>query len=115
VVDGHGNRLPVTISAANVNDCRTCSLPWKRSRRFAGYEVNHGAAWRSRTATKGCDSGVKWRVLRAHGIVPALDMARHRIEGATGRDRWVVERTQSWLNRIRRLEIRYALICWRLL
>jgi transposase len=59
-------------------------------------------------------------------------IARHGIESSErlGRHRWVVERTLSWLNRLRRLKVRYerradihqaflslgcALICWRAL
>jgi transposase len=32
---------------------------------------------------------------------------RHRAKNRLGRYRWVVERTLSWLNRFRRLKIRY--------
>jgi IS5 family transposase len=67
------------------------------------------------------------RVLRSRGIIPRI--ARRGIEPRErlGRYRWVVERTLSWLNRFRRLKMRYerradidqafltlgcALICW---
>jgi IS5 family transposase len=66
--------------------------------------------------------------LRKRGITPRI--ARRGIESSErlGRHRWVVERTLSWVNRFRRLKIRYerrddvhqafldlgcALICWR--
>jgi IS5 family transposase len=66
--------------------------------------------------------------LRKRGITPRI--ARRGIESSEklGRYRWVVERTLSWVNRNRRLKVRYerrddihqafldlgcALICWR--
>ncbi len=66
--------------------------------------------------------------LRRRGI--AVRIARRGVESSArlGRPRWVVERTFSWLNRYRRLRVRYerradiplalvllgcALICWR--
>jgi transposase len=67
--------------------------------------------------------------LRRRGIIPRI--ARRGIESRErlGRDRWVVERTLSWLNRFRRPKVRYerraeiheaflslgcALVCWNL-
>ena len=66
--------------------------------------------------------------MRKRGITPRI--ARRGIESSEkpGRHRCVVERTLSWLNRFRRLKVRYerrddihqefldlgcALICWR--
>jgi len=66
--------------------------------------------------------------LRKRGITPRI--ARRGIESSEklGRYRWVVERTLSWMNRFRRLKVRYerrddihqafldlgcVLICWR--
>lgn len=68
------------------------------------------------------------KALRRRGIIHRI--ARRGIESSErlGRHRWVVERTLSWLNRFRRLKVRYerrddihqafldigcALICWR--
>ena len=73
------------------------------------------------------DRALRW-ALRQRGIIPRL--ARRGIDSSQrlGRYRWVVERTLSWLNRFRRLKVRYerradlhhafltlgcALICWR--
>jgi IS5 family transposase len=78
-------------------------------------------------ADKAYDSQPLRKELRKRGITPRI--ARRGIESSTrlGRHRWVVERTLSWLNRYRRLRIRYerraamhlaflqigcALICW---
>lgn len=78
-------------------------------------------------ADKGYDYPRCRQALRRRGISPRI--ARRGVESKDrlGRHRWVVERTLSWLNRYRRLRIRYerrddihqaflslscALICW---
>lgn len=78
-------------------------------------------------ADKGYDSRKNREALRRRHILPRI--ARRRIESRQklGRHRWVVERTLAWLNRFRRLKVRYerradihqafltlgcALICW---
>ena len=78
-------------------------------------------------ADKGYDFGHCRKALRKRGITDCI--ARRGIESSErlGRYRWVVERTLSWLNRYRRLKVRYerradvhqgflelgcALICW---
>ncbi len=78
-------------------------------------------------ADKGYDYPRCRKALRKRGIVPRI--ARRGVESSErlGRHRWVVERTLSWLNRYRRLKVRYerradvhqaflelgcALICW---
>ena len=67
------------------------------------------------------------KALRNRGITPRI--ARRGIDSSErlGRHRWVVERTLSWINRCRRLKVRYerragihqaflslgcALVCW---
>ena len=79
-------------------------------------------------ADKGYDFPRCHKAFRKRGITPRI--ARRGIESSEklGRHRWVVERTLSWLNRYRRLKVRYerrtdihqafldlgcALICWR--
>ncbi len=78
-------------------------------------------------ADKGYDYPRCRQALRKRGITPRI--ARRRIDSSErlGRHRWVVDRTLSWLNRYRRLKVRYerradihqaflslgcALICW---
>ena len=58
-------------------------------------------------ADKGYDVRHCRRYLRRRGI--ACRIARKGVESATrlGRHRWVVERTFAWLNRYRRLALRY--------
>jgi IS5 family transposase len=81
-------------------------------------------------ADRAYDSSRCRRALRARGVIPRI--ARRGIESRErlGRYRWVVERTLSWLNRFRRLKVRYerradmhealltigcALVCWNVL
>lgn len=78
-------------------------------------------------ADKGYESKKNKAALRRRGIAPRI--ARKGVESKQklGRHRWVVERTHSWLNRYKRLKVRYerradihetflklgcALICW---
>jgi transposase len=130
VVDRNGIPLAVKLSAANVNDVsRFAELldaiePIKRPRgrprtrpaklhADKAYEAEHCRAY-----------------LRRRGI--GCRIARKGIESSErlGRYRWVVERTQAWLSRFRRLDVRYerrsdihhafldlgcALICWNFL
>jgi IS5 family transposase len=58
-------------------------------------------------ADKGYASRANRRALRRRGIAPRI--ARKGMESSQklGRHRWVVERTISWLNRYRRLKVRY--------
>jgi IS5 family transposase len=58
-------------------------------------------------ADKGYDYSFCRKGLRKRGIIARI--ARRGIESKErlGRHRWVVERTHSWLNRYRRLKIRY--------
>ena len=79
-------------------------------------------------ADKGYDFSRCRKAIRKRGITPRI--ARRSIESSErlGQHRWVVERTLSWLNRFRRLKVRYerrddvhqafldlgcVLICWR--
>jgi IS5 family transposase len=58
-------------------------------------------------ADKGYDHAFCRQALRKRGIIPRI--ARRGIESSErlGRHRWRVERTLSWLHRLRRLRIRY--------
>jgi IS5 family transposase len=127
VVEGKGIPLAVTISAANVHDIKMmeetldaiCPIKQKRGRPRKRPAKLH--------ADKAYDSREKREALRRRGIKSRI--ARKGVESSErlGRHRWVVERTHSWLNRYRRLKIRYerlsdihlaflyigcSLICW---
>jgi len=58
-------------------------------------------------ADKAYDFACCRQALRQRGITPRI--ARRGIESSErlGRHRWVVERTLAWLNRMRRLKVRY--------
>ena len=127
MVERKGIPLAVIISAANVHDIKMMDktidaiTPIKRP---AGRPRKRPSKLH---ADKAYDSREQRRALRRRGITPRI--ARKGVESSEklGRHRWVVERTHSWLNRYRRLKIRYerlaeihlaflylgcALICW---
>ncbi len=58
-------------------------------------------------ADRGYDSQLHRQALRARKIRPII--AKHRTEHGSGlgTERWVVERTLSWLHQYRRLRTRY--------
>lgn len=108
MVDARGIPLAVLVSAANVHDSKmmlatvdaiepikskTRGRPRRRPRKLH--------------ADKAYSARYLRKALRTRGIMPRI--ARIGIEPKVrlGRHRWVVERTLSWLNRFRRLKIRY--------
>ena len=128
MVDSSGVPLAVTLSAANAHDSRVmlevvdAIEPIKCCRR--GRPRQRPAKLH---ADKAYDSAPLRAELRRRGITPRI--ARRGVESSErlGRYRWVVERTGAWLNRYRRLKVRYerrddihqaflelgcALICW---
>jgi len=127
VVDRQGVPLAVKLSAANVHDSQMmldtidAIEPIKRP---VGRPRKRPAKLH---ADKAYDSQPLREELRRRSITPRI--ARRGIESSErlGRHRWVAERTLAWLNRYRRLRIRYerradmhlaflhigcALICW---
>jgi len=110
VVDRLGLPLAVTISGANAHDSRLLEQtvdaipPLRLPHRQRGRP-------RQRPAKLHADTGYDYprcrQALRRRGIIPRI--ARRGIESSErlGRYRWVVERTLSWLNRFRRLKVRY--------
>jgi IS5 family transposase len=129
VVDRRGVPLAVIHTAANVHDSKALEeavdaiVPICKPRRGRPRKRP-----KKLHADKGYDFPRCRKALRVRGITPRI--ARRGIESSErlGRHRWVVERTLSWLNRYRRLKVRYerradihqafldlgcALICWR--
>jgi IS5 family transposase len=110
VVDRQGLPLAITISGSNVHDSRLLDqtvdaiLPLRLSHQRRGRPRKRPVKLH---ADKGYDYPRCRRALRARGIIPRI--ARRGIESSErlGRHRWVVERTLSWLNRFRRLKVRY--------
>jgi transposase len=133
VVDAAGLPLAVMLSAANVHDSQLLELtldaipPIPQSRGGRGQPRRRPDKMH---ADKGYDYPRCRAACRKRGIIPHI--ARRGIESSErlGRHRWVVERTLAWLNRFRRLTVRYerradlhraflslgcALICWQAL
>jgi IS5 family transposase len=123
----------VILSAANVHDSKLVEAALDA---IPSLRRPHGARGRPRKrpeklhADKGYDFARCRAACRKRGIAPRI--ARRGVESSErlGRHRWVVERTLAWLNRFRRLTVRYerradlhqaflslacALICWRFL
>lgn len=107
MVERQGIPLVIRHSAANVNETTLLAtlvdaipaIRQKRGRPRRRPQKLH--------ADKAYDSAANREALRQRGIVPRI--ARRRIESSQklGQHRWVVERTLSWLNRYRRLKVRY--------
>jgi len=107
VVDCQGIPLAILLTAANVNETTMLEPtldaidPIKRPRGRPRKRPD------KLHADKGYESKKNKAALRRRGIAPRI--ARKGIESKQrlGRHRWVVERTHSWLNRFRRLKVRY--------
>ena len=107
-MDRRGTPLGVVLSGANRHDsvrlaATLDAIPGVRSGR-------RGRPRRRPVklhADKAYDSKRCRRECRERGVIPRI--ARKGIESSQrlGRHRWVVERTHAWLNRLRRLTVRY--------
>jgi IS5 family transposase len=131
VVDRRGVPLSVTHTAANVHDSKVLEeavdavppipkprgRPRKRPKKKLHAEKGYDFP-RCRQALR--KRGITPRIARRRGIESSEKLGRYR--------RWAVQRTLSWLNRNRRLKVRYerrddvhqafldlgcAPICWR--
>ena len=108
VTDARGTPLGVLTGPANQHDSRMLAPTLD-----AVPPVRGGGRGRPRRrpgklhADKGYDHRRCRRECRQRGITPRI--ARRGVESSErlGRHRWVVERTLAWLNRFRRLAIRY--------
>lgn len=104
---GQGNPLAVALTGGNVNDVtQTLPLvdgippvrgrrgrPRRRPKRLLGDRAYHSKNHR--------------RALRARGISARIAKPNSPHGSGLGRERWVVERTLSWLHQYRRLRVRY--------
>jgi len=104
---GHGNPLAIALTGGNVNDVtQTLPLvdaippvrgkrgrPRQRPKRLLGDRAYHSKKHR--------------RALRARGISARIAKPNSPHGSGLGRERWVVERTLSWLHQYRRLRVRY--------
>src|SRR5919112_1892777 len=129
VVDRNGIALAVIHSAANVHDSKVLE---EAVDAIEPIRKPHRGRPRKRPEKLHADKAYDFprcrEALRKRGITPRI--ARRGIESSEklGKYRWVVERTLAWMNRFRRLKVRYerrddihqafldlgcALICWR--
>jgi transposase len=104
---GQGNPLAIALTAGNVNDItQTMTLidgippvkgkrgrPRRRPKRLLGDRAYHSKRNR--------------RELRARGISAKVARPGSPHGSGLGRERWVVERSISWLHQYRRLRVRY--------
>lgn len=120
----------MTLSAANVNDCQMLVATLEAIAPVRGKRGRPRRWPQQLHADKGYDYALCRLACRQRGITPRI--ARRGVESSErlGRHRWVVERTLAWLNRYRRLTVRYerqasshrafltlgcALTCWQAL
>jgi IS5 family transposase len=128
VVDREGIPLSVIHSAANVHDSKVLEEAVDAIEPIRRPRGRPRKRPKKLHADKAYDFPRCREALRKRGITPRI--ARRGIESSErlGRYRWAVERTLSWVNRLRRLKVRYerrddihqafldlgcALICWR--
>jgi IS5 family transposase len=128
VVDREGLPLSVIHSAANVHDSKVLEEAVDAIEPIRRPRGRPRKRPKKLHADKAYDFPRCREALRKRGIIPRI--ARRGIESSEklGRYRWTVERTLSWMNRNRRLKVRYerrddihqafldlgcALICWR--
>jgi IS5 family transposase len=130
LVDRGGVPLAVRHTAANVHDSRMLEAmldavsPIRRARARPGRPRKRPEKLH---ADKGYDFSRCREALRQRGIIPRIGRRGLDSSSRLGRHRWVVERTLAWLNRYRRLKVRYerradvhqaflslgcALVCW---
>jgi transposase len=107
VVEAQGIPLAVTLTGANVHDCRVFEEVLDAIPAIKGPEGQLRKSPDKLHADKAYDFAHCRRALRQRGIQSRI--ARRGIESGARlrRHRWVVERTLAWLARFRRLVIRY--------
>ena len=107
MVDRKGTPLAICLSAANGHDSQVVDDLLDAIRPIKGLQGRP----RQRPATVHADKGYDYPrcrdACRRRGSTPRI--ARRGLESREklGRHRWVVERTLAWLNRLRRLTVRY--------
>ena len=107
MVERGGLPLAAVLSGANVHDCRMLEAALDAVPALAGRRGRPRRRPEKLHADKGYDFARCRAALRARGIQARI--ARRGVESSQrlGRHRWVVERTLAWLNRFRRLRVRY--------
>ena len=107
-VDARDTPLGVLTGPANQHDSRMLAPVLDAIRALRSGRRGRLRQWPDKLhADKGRDHRRCRRECHARGVRPRI--ARRGVESSQrlGRHRWVVERTYAWLNRIRRLVVRY--------
>jgi len=107
VTDARGIPLATTVTGANAHDV-TELLPLVDA--IPAVSGKRGRPRRRPDRLQGdraYDSGPHRKQLRRRGIAPVLAKRNTEHGSGLGVDRWVVERTVSWLHQMRRLRTRY--------
>ena len=127
MVDRQGVPLAVRHTAANVHDSTMLEVMVDAVEPIRRPQGRPRKRPEKLHADKGYDAKKCRQALRRRGIKSRIARKGKDSSEKLGRHRWVVERTLSWLNRYRRLKVRYerradvhqsfldigcALICW---
>jgi transposase len=106
-VDRQGTPLGFVLSPANRHDSQMLAPALDAVPPIKGRRGRPRCRPDKLHADKAYDHRVCRRACRRRGITPRI--ARRGIDSSErlGRHRWVVERTLAWLNRCRRLTVRY--------
>jgi transposase len=107
ITDGGGTPLACLLTAANCNDVTQLmplleAIPPVRGRRGRPRRRPQ-----SLLGDRGYDSKTHRRQLRDRRIKPRIAKRKTEHGSGLGKERWVVERTISWLHQHRRLRVRY--------
>jgi len=104
ISDGQGIPLAVTLTAANRNDITELLALVDRVPPTGRYGKFRPKAL---LADRAYDSRRHREALRERGITPRIAKRNTSHGSGLGKERWVIERTISWLHRQRRLDRRY--------
>lgn len=131
LIDGTGVPLSLIVSGANRHDVKLLAQT------LDGIVIRRPKPSRRRRQHLCADKGYSGKpaaaIMRARGYIPHVRQIGQETKPTRGRKhparRWKVERTHSWLNRFRKLLVRYekkadnylallhcasAIICWRM-
>lgn len=108
LTDGRGVPLAVAVAGANVHDQKLLDAT------LAGIPVSRPRPTRRKKQHLCLDAGYRgnpsWQVAKRHRYEPHVSgrtEERQRCKRGYRARRWVVERAHSWLNRARRLLVRW--------
>lgn len=106
IVDGRGTPLAAALSAANEHDIKQLEPLVDAVPRVRGRRGRPQRRPKRLYADRAYDSEPHRRRLRRRGITPLIARRNSEHGSGLGRFRWVVERTQGWLPRKRKLRVR---------